>query len=72
MQFEKGGSTTLWETATGELKPAVEAVIYNIDEEEIVCLFTVGQELHCSFWTTLDYEALGEGCAELDYFRNGH
>jgi hypothetical protein len=69
MQFRQGTSTWLWETATGELAPPVQAVIYDIDEETIVCLFTVDQELNSGFWTTLDYETLGERCAELDYFR---
>jgi hypothetical protein len=71
MEFRQGTSTTLWEATIGVLTPAVEKVIYDFDEETIVCLFTVNQELNSAFWTTLDYEGLGEGCAELDYFRTG-
>jgi hypothetical protein len=70
MQFKQGGSTWMWETALGELAPPIETVVYDLDEGMIVCLFTVDQELSSAFWTTLDYEGLGERCAELDYFRN--
>ena len=37
MKFEEGTSTRLWETDTEELNPAVEEVIYDLDEEQIVC-----------------------------------
>lgn len=54
MQFRKGTSTWLWETDNGELMPAVEAVIYDLDQETIVCLFTVEEPLNASFWTKIE------------------
>lgn len=68
MQFKQGISTWLWETGKGELVPSVEAVIYDLDEELIVCVFTVTEPLKSSFWTEIGYEKLGS-CIELAYIR---
>ena len=71
MTFEQGTSCKLWETAEGEeLSPAVEQIIYDLDEEAIVCLFTVHSRLASAFWTELRIGELGSRCAEMSYFRN--
>ncbi len=71
MKFEKRGSCNLWETKDDEeLSPEVELVIYDLDEEEIVCLFTVGSKLASSFWTELKFAELGMRCSEIQYFRH--
>jgi len=54
MRFKQGTSTWLWETDKGELMPEVEAVICDLDEEAIVCLFTVEESLNASFWTKIE------------------
>ena len=70
MKFEQGISTRLWETTDNdELSPAVEEVVYDIDDEVIVCLFTIAKPLAASFWHKLRFEELGMKCAELNYFR---
>jgi hypothetical protein len=69
MRFKQGASTWLWETEAGKLAPPVEQVIYDIDEETIVCLFTVDAALKSAFWETLNYAKYGDGCAELVYFQ---
>jgi hypothetical protein len=51
LRFEQGISCRLWETPTGkELDPEVERVIYDLDEEQFVCLFTVDLPLSATFW----------------------
>lgn len=41
----------LWETPIGtELDPEVERVIYDLDEEQFVCVFTIAIPLQASFW----------------------
>lgn len=71
MKFVQGISTRLWETADGkELSPAVQEVIYDLDYEEIICLFTINKPLESSFWQRLNFEKLGMRCAELEYFRD--
>jgi hypothetical protein len=71
LHFEQGTSCTLWETMTGsELAPAVERVIYDLDEGQFVCLFNVNIPLRASFWydevdvTPTTISAIGE------YFRH--
>lgn len=54
MQFKQGTSTWLWETDKSELMPAIETVIYDFDEETLVCLFTVNEELNASFWKKIE------------------
>lgn len=57
MKFEQGMSTWLWETTNGEkLNPPVDDVIYDIDEEELICLFTVEERLASAFWEELSPE----------------
>lgn len=71
MKFEQGVSTTMWETRDGELNPSIEEVIYDLDEEVIVCLFTVSEELHASCWKELQNPTNDNyKCAELKYFRH--
>lgn len=71
MKFEQGVSCGLWETERGgELSPEVEQVIYDINSEEVVCLFTVSDKLVSTFWTELKVAELGSQCAELIYFRD--
>ncbi|WP_193453247.1 hypothetical protein [Pseudomonas nitroreducens] len=71
MRFEQGISTTLWETTSGdELSPAVEQVIYDLDEEMFVCLFTVESPLAASFWENLPELQPGHVCGVMDYFRH--
>jgi hypothetical protein len=51
LRFEQGSSCKLWETKTGkELDPAVERVVFDLDENMFVCLFTVSIPLEASFW----------------------
>jgi len=70
MRFEQGVSTRLWETADGdELSPAVEELLYDFDEEEIVCLFTIAKRLASSFWTSLKYDPQEFQSKELNYFK---
>ena len=69
MKFKQGISTTLWETIdNNELSPSVKHLIYDFDEECIVALFEVSELLSSNFWTKLDYEKLGDRCAEMNYF----
>ncbi len=69
MKFKQGISTRLWETLDNdELSPSVQKVIYDFDEECIVALFEVSDFLASAFWTKLDYENLGNRCAEMGYF----
>jgi len=68
MRFMQGSSTTVWETRNGTLYPKVEQVIYDLDEEKIVCLFTVEERLAASFWTELKLHVAGTICAEMRYF----
>lgn len=71
MKFEKGGSCYLWETLNGEeLSPEIERVIYDLNEEAIVCLFTASARLASTFWTELRVAELGMRCAEISYFRH--
>ncbi|MNE16577.1 hypothetical protein D3C76_887220 [compost metagenome] len=71
MRFEQGMSTTLWETTTGEeLDPAVERVIYDLDEEMFVCLFTTPLPLAATFWHDLPDRNDGSVCAVMQYFRH--
>lgn len=70
MRFEQGTSTTLWETREGEEYPGVEKVIYDLDEENFVCLFTVSKPLSSSFWTTLSEPKPGSRCGIMEYFRH--
>ena len=66
MKFVQGLGCTLWETRNGEINPSVEQVIYDIDEEAIICLFTVDDELTSTFWKPLkDPTKDGHSCAEL-------
>jgi hypothetical protein len=72
MQFAQGISSKMWETTDGlELNPAVEEVIYDLDEEQFVCLFTVNRELAASFWTAVENPTMeGHVCASLNFFRH--
>ncbi len=70
MKFEQGTSCRLWEVDGDELNPSIEEVVYDLDEEEIVCLLSVEKALSSSFWETLDLAAHGIRCAELQYFRH--
>ncbi len=71
MYFEQGISTTLWETTTGsELSPAVERVIYDLDNKQFVCLFTVDQPLAASFWQKIDDARVDGGTYAMKFFRN--
>lgn len=67
MQFKQGNSTWLWETETGELMPSVEAVIYDLDEQVLVCLFTVDQPLKSSFWSKIEGDDINDS-TYLAYF----
>lgn len=71
MRFEQGVSTTLWETTTGEeLDPAVERVIYDLDENIFVCLLTISLPLAASFWQGLPERSDGTVCGVMQYFRH--
>ncbi|MGE8436833.1 MAG: hypothetical protein ACN6P2_09875 [Pseudomonas palmensis] len=71
MRFEQGTSTTIWETVSGQqLDHGVERVIYDLDEDQIVCLFTVNQPLAASFWQNAAEVELGQTCGVLHYFRH--
>lgn len=71
MRFEQGTSTTIWETVSGQqLDPGVERVIYDLDEDQIVCLFTVNQPLAASFWQNAAEVEPGQICGVLHYFRH--
>jgi hypothetical protein len=54
MQFKQGTSTWLWEIEGGELMPKIEAVICDLDQETLVCLFTVEKSLKSGFWTKIE------------------
>lgn len=71
MRFEQGISTKMWETVSGrQIDPQVERVVYDIDEERIVCLFTVDQPLAASFWQNAAEVKPGQVCGVLHYFRH--
>lgn len=71
MRFEQGISTTLWETVTGEeVDPAVERVIYDLDESIFVCLFTTPFPLAASFWQDIPERSDGIVCGVMQYFRH--
>ncbi len=70
MRFEQGTSTTMWETVSGQqIDPEVERIIYDLDEGQIVCLFTVCQPLAGSFWQNAAEVEAGQVCGVLQYFR---
>jgi len=63
MQFQQTSNAALWRTEEGEIRPQVDAVIYNLDdlndfysEDEdngrghFVCTFTVDRPLTSFFW----------------------
>lgn len=66
MRFEQGN---MWEAGKQFLSPAVESVIYDLDEETIACLFNVKDELTSTFWVKLNCEEYGFDFVELGYFR---
>lgn len=71
LRFEQGTSCKLWETPIGtELDPEVERVIYDLDEDQFVCLFTVDIPLQASFW--YDHVELTPGTVSAvgAYFRH--
>lgn len=71
MRFEQGISTTMWETVSGQqIDPKVERVVYDLDEGQIVCLFTVDQPLAASFWQNAAEVEPGQTCGVLHYFRH--
>ncbi|GLO24368.1 hypothetical protein [Pseudomonas putida] len=71
MRFEEGTSTTMWETVSGQqIDPQVERVVYDLDEDLIVCLFTVDQPLAASFWENAAEVGPGQVCGVLHYFRH--
>ncbi|MBS6036499.1 MULTISPECIES: hypothetical protein [Pseudomonas] len=71
MRFEQGTSTTMWETVSGQqIDPQVERVVYDLDEKQIVCLFTVDQPLAASFWQNAAEVEPGQVCGVLHYFRH--
>lgn len=71
LRFEQGTSCKLWETMTGsELAPAVERVIYDLDEEQFVCIFNVDIPLRASFWYDDVDLTPGTVSAVGEYFRH--
>jgi len=51
MKIEGGSSTFLWEADSGDkLAPRIQDIVYNVDEEQLFCLFVVDQFLSNSFW----------------------
>lgn len=55
MKLKGGISTWLWETADGnELDPKIQETVYNIDEEQLYCLFEVNGPLASSRWTKIE------------------
>lgn len=69
MRFEQGTSCTLWETSRGEEAPVVERVVYDLDEGQFICLFTVKRPLTSSFWTVLKDDPKSV-CGARHYFRH--
>lgn len=71
LRFEQGTSCKLWETMTGsELNPEIEHVMYDLDEEQFVCLFNVGIPLRASFWYDDVEPRQGSVSALAQYFRH--
>lgn len=71
LRLEQGTSTTIWETVTGQqIDPEIERVIYDLDEDRLVCLFTVDQPLAASFWQNAAEVKPGQICGILHYFRH--
>jgi hypothetical protein len=70
LRLKQGISTRLWETEIGDLDPVVEEIIYDIDEETMVCLFTVHKALISSFWKRLRPNDLTGRSDELRYFQD--
>ncbi|HBO1147380.1 hypothetical protein AN280_06175 [Pseudomonas aeruginosa] len=71
LHLEQGTSCKLWETMTGsELDPVVERVIYDLDEEQFVCLFNIDTPLRASFWYDEKAPTPGTISAIGDYFRH--
>ncbi|MNP71998.1 hypothetical protein D3C76_1684600 [compost metagenome] len=61
----------MWETVSGQqIAPQVERVVYDLDEDLIVCLFTVDQPLAASFWENAAEVGPGQVCGVLHYFRH--
>ena len=51
MKFKLGSGSSLWKTADGgELAPPVKEVVYNIDDEELYCLFDIDRPLASPYW----------------------
>lgn len=68
LQFEQGSSTKLWEnTLKYQPRPAIERVIYDLDEGRFVCLFTIEGELSNSFWHFIKPDAVANSY-ELSFF----
>ncbi|UOO36869.1 hypothetical protein IZU99_06160 [Oscillospiraceae bacterium CM] len=54
MKFRKNSNVWLWQATDGEeLSPPVKAVTYNLDNDEIFCLFEVNKFLSSTFWTPI-------------------
>lgn len=72
MRFEQGISTTIWETThgKGELDPAVERVIYDLDEQQFICLFTVKNRLDATFWQDIEDPNPDGSSHVMRYFRH--
>lgn len=68
MRLNGGTSTWLWETIDGkELRPQIKDIVYDIDEEEILCLFEIDKFLAHGFWIKIKEENLNNSL-ELSRF----
>lgn len=71
LRFEQGTSCKLWETmANTELDPPVEKIIYDLDEDRLVCLFTINTPLKASFWYDDTPSTPGQISGLIKYFRH--
>lgn len=54
MKLKQSSSISLWETTDGnELDPAIKEIVYNIDDNELYCLFEIDQFLKSKYWTRI-------------------
>jgi hypothetical protein len=54
MQIHRSGVNAIWITEREELTPVIERVIYDLDEDQFICTFTVGQLLTSAFWRQIE------------------
>lgn len=52
--FSQASGGWLWATALGNLMPAVEDIVYDLDNQLLICLFTIEAALGSPFWIRME------------------